>query len=362
MKMATEPALHDKKILILDKDAKEVNDRTWSFWETGTTWDHLAIKKWDKFLFYSSSERFEVPLEKYSYKTIRSKSFYAYAKEVISKSEMFEWVTDEVKSVDKNLIQCEGSSFQADHLFDSRIPSEFMEKKHLHPSLVQHFLGWFIETDQPAFDDRSVTIMDYRIKWKDHTSFHYVLPFSPTYALVEFTLFDKEVLKEAEYEEKLKVYIQDTLAIKNFRILEKEIGQIPMSTYPFHHHHEAHLTKIGTGGGWVRPSTGYSFKNAERYASMIVQNLKNGLSPHLGVANNRFRWFDQIFNGVLHERNDLGEWIFTKLYTRHPQSRLLPFLDEQSTFGQDLRIMASMNKSIFPKHFFKTLVKGKSRQ
>jgi lycopene beta-cyclase len=37
----------NKKILILEKDAKNRNDRTWCFWEKGEgQWDHLLRQRW----------------------------------------------------------------------------------------------------------------------------------------------------------------------------------------------------------------------------------------------------------------------------------------------------------------------------
>ena len=44
-----------KKILILDKDEKTSNDRTWCFWENGKgEWDDLLHKSWDKIVFKSN--------------------------------------------------------------------------------------------------------------------------------------------------------------------------------------------------------------------------------------------------------------------------------------------------------------------
>lgn len=43
----------DKKILILDKDKKTENDRTWSFWEKGNgKWDHIVSKNMEEIYRY----------------------------------------------------------------------------------------------------------------------------------------------------------------------------------------------------------------------------------------------------------------------------------------------------------------------
>ena len=349
IQLADDPTLRNKKILLLDRDAKVANDRTWSFWEQGESrWDEITAKQWNHATFFSSQGRHEIPLDDYQYKTIRSSDFYQYAKQKIQSAE-FTWVEDEVVEIRGQEIVGNQDTYVASHLFDSRIPPSYWQENHKYPGLIQHFLGWFIETPKPVFNDSEVTMMDYRVKWKNQTSFHYILPFSSTSALIEFTLFNQELLEEREYEETLKSYVTETLGIEEFNIVEKEQGQIPMSTYPFKRHHTKTLTKIGTAGGWVRPSSGYAFKNSERYARMIVKNILNNRLPSKGVATNRFRFYDKIFLQVLQERNDLGEQIFETLYTKQPAKSLFRFLDEESNLGEDVRIMFSLDQPIFRK-------------
>ena len=352
IKMARDPFFDDKRILILDKDPKTANDRTFSFWEKGTSvWDEIACKTWQQLLFHGGDNSVEIQLKDYSYKTIRSSAFYSYAKEVIREHPQIQWVKDDIKDVKDGRIIGGQRSYQAHHIFDSRVSPTFKKEKSQHISLSQHFLGWFIETEAPVFDEETVTIMDYRLKWKDHTSFTYILPFSPTYALVEFTLFNQELLTTEEYEHKLKAYISDYLGIKHYSIKEIERGCIPMSNYPFVQDHASGVTKIGTAGGWVRPSSGYSFKNGDRYSQMILDNIKAGRTPHHRVAKSRFRHYDSIFLRVLEDRNDLGEKIFHTLYGRHDIQSLFRFLDEESTLLEDLRVMFSLNHSQFRKAF-----------
>ena len=44
--------------------------------------------------------------------------------------------------------------------------------------------------------------------------------------------------------------------------------------YPFYKESTKNITKIGTAGGWVKPSTGYSFKSCEKYSLKILKNIK----------------------------------------------------------------------------------------
>jgi len=357
LKMLADDFFKNKTICLIDKAQKTSNDRTWSFWEKGTgKFDHLITKSWEYGKFISTDTDIKLPLSPYRYKTLRSAAFYSYALDQLSHAENFTFMGEEVLDVVQQTLHTGSQTIEARHIFDSRVPGAFHEEKDRYNSLVQHFHGWFIKTDKQVFDPEAFVMMDYRLKWQDETSFTYVLPFSETEALVEFTLFNKTLLKKEQYEDMLRQYFRELMPLDRFEIIETETGQIPMSDYPFHRHHEKHLTKIGTAGGWVRPSSGYSFKNGDRYTDRIIQNIKSGKPPHHQVATGRFRLYDRIFLHVLSHWNHEGENIFSKLYRKNKTPRLLRFLDEQSTLAEDMHIMGSLNSWHFRKAFVKELL------
>jgi lycopene beta-cyclase len=353
IKMVEDPYFKDKKIALFEPDDKNHNDRTWSFWEKGDgRYDHLIHKEWEKGWFISQWLKKELHFGPYRYKTLRSAPFYGYAREKIQSSPRFVWLKEKVSHVEKQRVVTTDNSYACSHIFDSRIPKAFHEHSHRYHSLVQHFKGWFIRTPKPVFDPDRFVMMDYRLKWKGETSFTYILPSDAHHALVEFTLFNQTLLEDATYDDYLRSYISDYLNIDEFDIVEVEKGIIPMSTYPFHMHHKPHHSRIGTAGGWVRPSSGYSFKNGDRYSDRIVANIKAGKVPHAGVAVNRFRFYDRIFLNVLCHHNTEGEKIFSKLYGRTRTPRLLRFLDEESRFVEELGIMWPLNGWRFTRAFF----------
>ena len=355
LKMIDDPFFADKSILIIEKNEKKANDRTWSFWENKPSiWDDLAINSWGKGQFINQKGTINFHLAPYTYKTVRSADFYAYAKTKIEAAKNITWVADRVISIEGQEIIGEKGQYAVGHIFDSRVSPEFEAKKDDYHSLIQHFRGWFIKTPNPVFDPQNFVMMDYRLKWNDSTSFTYVLPFSETTALVEFTLFNQQLLDIPTYEGYLRQYLKEYLKIEEYEIEEIEHGAIPMSDYPFHKHHTKHVTKIGTAGGWVRPSSGYSFKNADRYSDRLIANIKKGLRPEKGIATTRFRLYDSIFLNVLSSRNDLGEEIFTRLYTKPHIQSVFRFLDEESTISEDLRVMFSLNRPQFWKAFIQT--------
>jgi len=349
----------DKRILILDKDTKSVNDRTWCFWEKGEgKWDKIACKVWQKGWFYNSSHSIDLSMYSYRYKMVRGIDFYDYGRNCVQEHSQFSWVTGDVSDVnatDGNLAQviCGDRKYTANHVFDSRIPQAFTDAKDNSVRVLQHFLGWFIETNEDVFNPDEFVMMDYRVKWKNETGFTYVLPYGKRNALVEFTLFTPQLIPMEGYEEILRKYLSGILKTDQYTIKETEYGVIPMSDYPFHRHHTERVTKIGTAGGWVKPSSGYSFKNAERFSKKVVANIKAGNHPAKGIATGRFRKYDTLFLDILQNRNELGEGIFTQMYLNNPTSQIFKFLDEETTFIEDIKVISSFKPAPFQRALFK---------
>jgi len=102
--------------------------------------------------------------------------------------------------------------------------------------------------------------MDFRPHGNHPTAFTYLLPFTTTKALVEYTLFSKNLLQENDYDDALKNYIHHFLHLQNYNVLHHEFGIIPMSTQRFSPG-KGNVINIGTAGGQKqKASTGYTFQ------------------------------------------------------------------------------------------------------
>lgn len=293
-------------------------------------------------------------MEPYHYKMIRSEDFYNFAKEKLKEASNFEFIRDSISEIDEINKFAKGikGTYKAAHFFDSRINTEYLENPK-YSMLFQHFKGWIIETDSNRFDPDQFTMMDYRLKYKESTSFTYILPLSRTTALVEFTFFTPYLTEESIYDEHLTAYIKDFLEIKNYKILEVEKGIIPMTDFPFHKESNSLITKIGTGGSWVKGSTGYSFKHTEKKSALIIDNIKAGKDPKTNLINKRFSWYDAIFLDVLKRNNQMGEEIFSNFYNKNSPKRILKYLDEETALQEDIKIMLSLFNIEFIKSFFR---------
>ncbi len=359
LSMTSDSFFDEKLIALFDPSKKNFNDKTWSFWETEPSkWDDITHQSWNKASVITSQKYIDLNLRPYSYKTIRSIDFYEYGKKTLSNKKNIEFIIEHVESVNENKIVniiTKNNSYTATHVFDSRLPKDFSISSKKYISIIQHFKGWVIKTEQNVFKTDTITMMDYRLKDDNQTTFTYILPFSETEALVEFTYFTAEIVNEDTYDSYIKTYIKDYLKIKNYSIIETEIGQIPMTNFPFEAYSTNKITKIGTGGGWVKGSTGYSFKHTEKKVAQIIKNIKTNQPVSKNLFKKRFKFYDKVFLKVLKDENEKGEWIFQQFYSKNSIQNMFRFLDEESTFLQELKIMWSLFSWSFIKAFFKTL-------
>ena len=195
--------------------------------------------------------------------------------------------------------------------------------------------------------------MDFRLTYKDSTSFTYILPFSETEALVEYTFFTPFLTEEEIYDEQLQRYISEYLKLDNYEVLKEEQGIIPMTDFPFEKNNSPKITKIGTGGGWVKGSTGYSFKHTEKKITKIIENIKSGYEPSKDLFRSKYKFYDAIFLDVLARRNDKGKQIFSKFYQKNSVEEIFAYLDEETLFTEDLKIMFSLFDPEFIVSFFR---------
>jgi lycopene beta-cyclase len=336
--------LKNKSILIVEKDAKNTNDRTWCFWsDRPTRFDGIARKVWPRLRFLSDGFDHTWELAPFRYEMVRGLDFYEYArKELAGHPVTFVQGMAELQDgQEKAVVQVGGESYEAEWAFDSRIrPADVILDPQHYNYLKQHFIGWEIETDRPVFDPQTVTMFDLRTPQRGGVTFFYTLPFSPTRALVEYTLFSPDVLPDEEYDEALRAYLAKTLGLNNFSILEKEHGVIPMSDHPLPRRLGKRILAIGTRGGRVKPSTGYAFARIQRDSQRIVDSLiRTGQPFAIPPDSLRYRFYDSVVLDVFAKEPQLGRPILSSIFARNPANRVLKFLDDRSSVWEDLQIL-----------------------
>lgn len=361
-KMVQSGSFTDKSILLLDENTKKTNDRTWCFWETNdSVWEQSISKKWDSALFANENFRRDLDLQPYNYNMVKGLDFYNQVFDLLSKQENITFLTHKVLEIEESetiiLVQTESESFSCSKLFNSIYNKQKAESQTKYPVLQQHFIGWFIKSEQPIFNSEQATFMDFSVEQKGNTRFMYVLPTTKTEALLEYTLFSHQHLKKEEYENEIQQYIEK-LGISNYEIVEKEQGSIPMTCYPFWQANTKNVLNIGTSGGWTKASTGYTFKNSDKKSSELVAFLQRETDFTKFHKKTKFWFYDLLLLDILDRKNELGSHIFSSMFKKGNPSLIFKFLDEETTLYEDIQVILKCPKMLFIKAIFHVAFKA----
>lgn len=353
-----EPFFQDKNILVIDQSPKTANDRTWCFWEKeNNLFESIVYHRWSSLHFYSDRFSKELDITPYQYKMIRGIDLYELVRKESTRHTNIEWRTETVKEIQTEkgqaMVSTDQNRYSADYVFNSILfrdmltppsPGKGVGAYHL----LQHFKGWVIETAEPCFDPAKATFMDFRVSQEQGTSFFYVLPTSPTTALVEYTLFTESLLLKEKYDKALAAYIASALQIKDYSITHEEFGVIPMTNWRFPLQ-EGKVVFTGIAGGQAKGSSGYAFRFIQKRTAAIVTSLvKNGtVALQKTVTDNRFQLYDSVLLNVLQNRKMNGDEIFARIFQKNPPQRVLRFLDNESNLLEDLQIMRSVPTAVF---------------
>ena len=339
----------DKNILLVDQHPKQSNDRTWCFWQTGKSlFEPIVYKQWQKLFFYGEAFSKQLNIEPYKYKMIRGIDFYDFCLEEINRQPNFTVRFDKVEHVFSSDIttgiMLNGNAIHAEYIFNSIL----FQKPQLSENeywLLQHFKGWIIETENNVFEPEVATLMDFRIDQQWGTAFCYVLPFTKNRALVEYTVFSPQVLPKEQYDVGLKNYLEQILQLGSYKILDEEFGVIPMTNFEFDAG-QNNIINIGTAGGQTKGSSGYTFNFIQKHSNELVQQLMRGKHPSLKTGSRRFSFYDSVLLNILYKNTLPGKLIFTRLFQKNQTSKVLRFLDNETSVADELKIISSRLLSV----------------
>lgn len=324
------------------------NDRTWCFWEQEEgPFEHLTYRVWDQVRVHGGSgQSRDFPLGNYRYKMIRGIDFYQFMYRFIEADETADLQIGSITTIQEESDYCKVTSdagtWYAKHVFDStyRLPLDTKGRHHL----LQHFMGYVIRTADPVFNTAIPDLMHFGIEQHNQCRFIYVLPLAPDKALVEFTVFSEELLEKSAYEVVLSNYIQSSIGDHSWVIEETEFGVIPMSDEPANEFIGSRIIRIGTAGGYTNPATGYTFRSTQKRLADLIAHYQQMSSWQAPVTTwqKRFGLYASVMLNVLQNHRVPAPELFFDLYARNPIDRVFRFLDGESTFFEEVKLMRSM--------------------
>ena len=356
-KLISDAFFSNKNVLLIEKDSKNLNDRTWCFWEKGKgELDHIVSKKWKSAIFKAKNFKTNFSTNPYTYKLIRGIDFYKNFNYLKTKHQNLTYLNTKINSIDKrsSKVKTDKGDFIGDFIFTSLIDFDKLINYNKYPLLKQHFVGQLVETKNQIFNPDQVTFMDFDIPQKDSTRFMYVLPLSECKALIEYTLFSPKELDKKEYIDSIEEYMKN-LNPGNYKVIETEKGIIPMTAYKFTLENTKNLLNIGTAGGWTKPSTGYTFLNTLNKTNLLVSFLKMNKPLNEFEKNSRFWFYDLLFLDVLNKHNDRGSLLFKKMFEKNKTETIFKFLDKKTNIFEEIKLMLTFKKRWFVQALIKRI-------
>lgn len=345
-RMSNDSFFDNKSILIIDKEKKNTNDRTWCYWETeNDEWNNIVNASWKNIVFKSEFHSTEESIAPYLYKMIRSKDFYSKIWSHLKAKATITFEALNVLSIhqlyNEASVITENKIFKTKTILNSVLFTDAYKKQRKYPVLQQHFVGFFIKTKKDFFDINAATFMDFTVDQKDNTRFMYILPYAKNEALFEYTLFSKYLLPYDDYKVEIEKYLQEK-NITDYEIIEKEQGSIPMTCYKFWNHNSKNIINIGTAGGWSKASTGFTFKNTTKKTIELINYIKKNKPLPKFHKINKFWFYDLLLLDILFKKNHIGAFIFGKMFQKTPPKQILKFLDEDTSLLEDLQIQLKL--------------------
>jgi hypothetical protein len=270
--------LMNKSVLLIDKERKEVRDKTFCFWshldETIEDDLHEIISHtWDSVILPGEQSSSLGPLR---YNHVSSIDLY---QSIDTLAIQYGWnrfvgeVSEVHSSSTESHVIANGQTIKGQLIFDSRTPS-YRQPEDGQTHIHQSFVGWHISTPDISKAAVPFRFMDFDIDQQGHTQFVYVLPFTDGTALVEVTRFGSEVFQLKEAEALLSEYIDRRIG--TYTKLGDEQGCIPMCNAPIHEEQRSGIVQLGARNYSIKSSTGYAFKNMYNHAGCVAENIQQG--------------------------------------------------------------------------------------
>lgn len=357
--------LCNKKILLIDQSLAPSDDKTWCFWDHSNLPDRdLIHHSWKTLEVRAFGNLYSDKLSHYGYHCLRS---YDYSAAILDKADNSPSVTlleTSIKDFSEDgvqgIVHTDDGDFSAEWIFQSAIRPQKFYHQRVDVSLKQHFLGAEIETSRPAFDPEKVMLMDFDTSQKHGVTFFYILPYSETTALVEYTFFTENTLSENEYRNGITAHLTERYSLQpdDYTVTRTETGAIPMEDRRYPAWYNSRVMNTGTVGGLTKPSTGYTFTRIQKHCKEIVSALEQHQTPPTSNKSPyRFRVYDMMLLYLLEAEPEVSKKIFHDLFKRNTFDTILKFLEEDTHLGQELFIFASL--PYIP--FFKAIYKMKYR-
>lgn len=337
-------------ILVLDRRREWPDDRTWCFWDTGgIPHADLAGHAWPSWTIQTPVGRTVARGTKHRYVHLRSRVLYDRLLAVVEAAPNCELrtgvtvtgVREDARGVE---VVTSAGSVRGRRVWDAMggagpllrgRPDGAVE-------LRQAFLGQEVETATAAFDPGVARLMDFRVSQENGLHFVYVLPFSPTRALVEDTHIGRRPVAPAVRRATIRSYLEEHCGVEEFTVGKEERGSLAMTSWGFPTVRSARVAAVGAAAGAIRPSSGYAFVRLQRHVQAVAGAVAAGRPLPAGLQSARRVALDRLFLHALDAAPARFPERFRSLAAGVPGDVFARFMSDSSSLVDEARVVAAL--------------------
>lgn len=340
------------RTVILEARSAYTHDRAWCFWRDDLArFQDLVSHSWTSMRVRSVRGLAMFDCGATPYDMLPSGAFYSDAQSRIASSrnvhlESGVTVIGKPKRVGSRWqVETSAGAVRARRIIDTRPAAEPQAGDAI---LWQSFLGQEIECSTACFDTATVDLMDFVEGTSDGVAFRYVLPLSPTRALVEYTVFGARPLSSLYLSKAQRDAIRSVTSGAGFTVLREESGVLPMGLTESPSVVEPDYARVGLRAGAARASTGYAFQRIQRWANSSAVSLRqNGFDVLHRADALPQRAMDRVFLTLLRDKPELAPDLFIRLFNRPDSSRVIRFLSDRAGPLDIASVIASLPIGLF---------------
>ncbi len=335
------------RTLVIESRTEYLNDRTWCYWSDPCVPVPYRIQhRWQTMRVANAGQSVSLDCGSTPYHMLAAEDFYAAAQASIDRQPNIAStrgtavVGEPIRSGGMWRIRTSAGDVTARSVVDTRPP----QLPRLDgAALWQSFHGLEIECSAAVFDPLSMDLMNFLAPDPRHVPFVYVLPLTPTRALVEVTVFGAAPLGPRELSARLEAAVAQRVGGASFTTLRREHGILPMGMNAVPRSAHESSVRVGLMAGGARPSTGYAFQRIQRWAGECAQALvRSGLPVGHRPDPLPLRVMDRIFLDVLRADPGRGGALFFSLFSRADPARVIRFLSGNGGVVDALAVVAAM--------------------
>ena len=335
------------RTLVIESRTEYANDRTWCYWADPAGPENFPVQqRWRTMRVVHAGQSVSVDCGSTPYHMLTAQDFYATALASIGRQPNIGLkrgtavIGEPSHASGVWQIRTTSGDLAARSVVDTR-PAHLPR---LHgATLWQSFYGQEIECSAAVFDPLSMDLMNFLAPNRQDLRFSYLLPVTPTRALVEVTVFGAAPLAPRMLCAQLEAAVAQRVGSASFTVLRHEHGILPMGLNASPKLTHKSWAKAGLMAGGARPSTGYAFQRIQRWAGECARALVTAGHP-IGHRPDPLpvRLMDRIFLDVLRADPGRGAALFFSLFGSTNPARVIRFLSGNGGIIDGLAVVKAM--------------------